>query len=313
MNLRKATHEGDLHLGDKVLSCAVLDDGTRVLTATTVFQAFDRPRRGRATESYRAEHMPSFIDANNLQPFLGQEVRRWIKTIDYQTLSGSPRSGYDARILRGLCKVYIDANRAGVLQPSQTKFVAIAEALLYALSDIGITALVDEATGYQYEREKDELQKLLKAYISEELRPWQKTFPDIYYKEIFRLNGWDFTLQGIRKRPGVVGKWTNKLIYEQLPNGVLEELKRVTPEHTRFHQSLTIDVGHPHLTAQINRVVTLMSVSDDWEDFQRTFNKHLYRSKQDKLLEDGALSSKDAKKKGDADRFYGDLFDDHTD
>mgnify|MGYP003561277120 CR=1 FL=1 len=50
-----------------------------------------------------------------------------------------------------------------------------------AFARVGITALVDEATGYQYERENDELQKILKAYISEELLPWQKRFPDIFY------------------------------------------------------------------------------------------------------------------------------------
>ena len=33
---------------------------------------------------------------------------------------------------------------------------------------VGIIALIDEATGYQHEREQDELQKLLKAYIAEE-------------------------------------------------------------------------------------------------------------------------------------------------
>lgn len=64
---------------------------------------------------------------------------------------------------------------------------------------VGITALVDEATGYQYDREKNELQKILKAYIAEDLLPWQKRFPDIYYKELFRLNGWDFTVNGIKK------------------------------------------------------------------------------------------------------------------
>ena len=114
---------------------------------------------------------------------------------------------------------------------------------------IGITALVDEATGYQYEREKDELQKILKAYISEELLQWQKTFPEKYYQEIFRLNGWDFTLSSIKKRPGVVGIWTNKLIYEQLPKGVLKELKEKTPvseagnKTARYFQSPTPDYG----------------------------------------------------------------------
>ena len=68
-----------------------------------------------------------------------------------------------------------------------------------AFARVGITALVDEATGYQYEREHDELQKILKAYISEELLPWQKRFPDIFYKELFRLNGWNYTVNGIKK------------------------------------------------------------------------------------------------------------------
>ena len=47
---------------------------------------------------------------------------------------------------------------------------------------VSIIALVDEATGYQYTREKDELQKILKAYIAEELLPWQKRFPDEFFK-----------------------------------------------------------------------------------------------------------------------------------
>lgn len=65
--------------------------------------------------------------------------------------------------------------------------------------------------------EKDALQKLLKAYVAEELRGWVKTFPDVYYREIFRLNNWNYTLNDIKLRPGVVGKWTNNIIYKQLP------------------------------------------------------------------------------------------------
>ena len=61
----KSKYEGELHIGDKTLPCAVLDDGTRILTATSVFEAFDRPRKGKSSESYRADQMPSFINANN--------------------------------------------------------------------------------------------------------------------------------------------------------------------------------------------------------------------------------------------------------
>lgn len=275
----KATHEGELKLGEKTLSCAVLSDGTRVLTASAIFGAFDRPRKGKSSEEYRVDQMPSFINANNLQEFVGEQLREWTMLIEYEDLNGNIRTGYNARILRGLCKVYIDARNSNALLKTQERFAIVAEGLLYALSDIGITALVDEATGYQYDREKDALQKILKAYIAEELLPWQKRFPDIYYKELFRLNGWDFTVQGIKKRPGVIGRWTNTLIYEQLPQGVLAELKAKTPKSergnktARYHQLLTLDVGEPNLTAQIGQVVTLFQLSDNmahmWQQFEK--------------------------------------------
>lgn len=274
-----AKYEGELKIGDKVLPCAVLSDGSRILTAASVFEAFDRPRKGKSSEEYRAELMPSFINANNLQPYVDSDFRKWIELIPYTSISGVNRQGYDARVLRGLCKIYIDARKDGALLKSQERFADIAETILYALSDVGIVALVDEATGYQYDREKDELQKILKAYISEELLPWQKRFPDIFYKELFRLNGWDFTIRDIKKRPGVIGKWTNTLIYEQLPKGVLSELKKKTPvsahgnKTARYHQSLTLDVGEPNLTAQINQVVTLFQLSDNMQHMWQQFKK----------------------------------------
>jgi hypothetical protein len=45
------------------------------------------------------------------------------------------------------------------------------------LADIGIIALVDEATGYQEVRAKDALAKILEAFIAKELQPWVQTFP----------------------------------------------------------------------------------------------------------------------------------------
>lgn len=148
-----------------------------------------------------------------------------------------------------------------------------------AFARVGITALVDEATGYQYEREHDELQKILKAYISEKLLPWQKRFPDIFYKELFRLNGWNYTVNGIKKRPSVIGKWTNTIIYGELPKGVLNELKKKTPKSEsgnrtgRYHQYLTEDVGEPNLEKQINKIVTLFQVSDNMSQFWHNFKK----------------------------------------
>ena len=189
-------------------------------------------------------------------------------------------SGYEATALVDFCNLILDARAAGKIKTDRQRIIAEqCEILVKSFAKVGIIALVDEATGYQYEREKDELQKILRAYISEELLSWQQRFPDIFYKELFRLNGWDFTVKGIKKRPQVIGKWTNTLVYEQLPKGVLKKLKEVTPKSkagnytARFFQSLTADIGDPHLTAQVNQVITLFMLSDNMKDMWNKFEK----------------------------------------
>lgn len=224
------------------------------------------------------------MDAQNLQPFINEELRAVIDKVEYINKNGKVLEGFDANILPLVSDLYLRAREAGVItNPNQLATAKKAEILVRSLAKVAITALIDEATGYQYDRERDELQKILKIYISEELLKWQKTFPDTYYIEIFRLNGWNYTIRDIQKRPGVIGKWTNKIIYEQLPKGILEELKKKTPKSSsgnytsRFFQSLTLDTGHPHLSAQLNQVIAIMRISDNWQEFINNFNKMVSR------------------------------------
>lgn len=280
----KATHEGKITIGENELAVAVLEDGTRVITQSAVFKAFGRTKRGRMKDDIRVPNMPAFIDANNVQPYINQDLRAVLNTITYLSKNGNESTGYDANILPLMCKMYLDARQEKVLKIAQLPLARASEILLLGLSKIGITALVDEATGYQYEREKDALQIILKAFINEELLKWQKMFPDTFYFEIFRLNKWDYTVNGINKRPGVIGKWTKELIYKQLPKGVLEELKLKTPKSelgnytARFFQSLTPDIGHPALTAQIYKVIGIMNISNTWDEFKNSFNRMVDRA-----------------------------------
>jgi len=282
--LLKATNEGKIQLGENELSVAVLEDGTRIITQSAVFKSFGRTKRGRTKEDVRVPNMPAFIDANNLQPYINQDLKTVLKPIEYTAKNGSDTTGYDANILPLMCKMYLDARQAKVLKTQQIPLARASEILLIGLSKIGITALVDEATGYQYEREKDALQIILKAYINKELLKWQKMFPDQFYFEIFRLNGWSYTVSGIKKRPGVIGTWTKELIYNQLPKGVLQELIDKTPKSkegnytARFFQSLTPDIGHPALTAQIYKVIGIMQISNTWNEFKSNFNRMVDRA-----------------------------------
>jgi hypothetical protein len=95
---------------------------------------------------------------------------------------------------------------------------------------------------------------------------------------IFRLNGWEFTESSIKKRPGVVGKWTNDF-YERLAPGVLAEIQRIVPRDdkgrpkVRYHQMLTDHVGHPKLKEFLEGIKALMRVSDNWSTFQELLNR----------------------------------------
>jgi len=68
----KATHFGKITIGEKVLTCAVLEDGTRILSNKAMFSAFDKVRKGKSKEENRVTNMPSFIDANNLKPYINK-------------------------------------------------------------------------------------------------------------------------------------------------------------------------------------------------------------------------------------------------
>jgi hypothetical protein len=273
-----ATHVGELRIGNRTLECAVLEDGTRVINQTTVLAAL-----GRHTEKSRrgdpgAKRAP-FLAAGNLQPFISDELREMMEPVAYRLPGGSGRAwGYRADALPMVCEVYLEARELKALAPSQGPVAAAAEVLVRGLARVGIIALVDECTGYQETRARYELQRILERYVQAEFRPWIKTFPDEFFQEVYRLQGWEFK-PGTSKRTQLVGRLVNKYIYEQLPPGVHEELRRLNPRTQKghrlykHHQFLTVDTGSKHLDRQIATVTTLMRISDSKEQFEELFER----------------------------------------
>ncbi|MCG0050224.1 P63C domain-containing protein [Priestia aryabhattai] len=278
----KATHFGKLNLGEKELTCAVLEDGSRIISRNAIFRAFGRTKRGRKKGEVRVANMPelpSFIDANNLTQYITGEIRELlINPVVYRAQNGREVEGYKAQIIPLMCDVYLSARMDKVLTKQQENLAIVSEILVRSLSKLGIVALVDEATGYQAERDKDELQRLLSKYISKELLPWVKRFPDEFYQEMFRLRGWDYpTVSG--QRPGIVGHYTNQFVYDHLPPGVKEELQKNNPSVApgkrkyKHHQFLTDDIGNVHLEKHLLKVITLMQASETWSEFLKKFNR----------------------------------------
>lgn len=287
----KATHEGDLDIGNTKIHAAVLEDGTRVLSERETMAALGGKRGGshwqRKSRGAEGGDLPVYVSASNLAPFITDDLREKLsKPVVYRTLEGgNPGNGLRAEALPQICDVWLKARDAGALHHTQLHIAVQADILMRGLATVGITALVDEATGYQDDRNRQELQRILEAYIAQELLPWTKRFPDEFYKEMFRLRGWRWSPVSV-KRPGYVGKLTNKLVYEKLPDGVLEELKRKNPSigpgrrRHKHHQFLTDDIGHPHLGRHLAAVVALMRAAPDWRSFERMFARAFPKNEQ---------------------------------
>ena len=64
-----------------------------------------------------------------------------------------------------------------------------------------------------------------------------------------------------------------------MPEGVLNELREKNPidyngkRKTCHHQHLTTDVGIPHLDKHLTRLITIMQLSDDYDDFKRLYTR----------------------------------------
>lgn len=269
--------DGSLIVGDQEIRCAVLADGRRVLSQQTMLKTLGRARSAKGGQGSESG-LPPFLAAQNLQPFISDELRETLAAIPYRPLSGGRAWGYRAEILPMVCDVYLEARKAGATTTGQDRVADTCEMLVRSLAKIGIIALVDEATGYQEIRARDELQRILEYYIQEELRPWTKMFPDDFFREIYRLQEWEYK-PGSAKRTPYVGKLINKYIYEQLPPGVLDQLRELNPvtqngrRKHKHHQYLTSDTGNKHLDRQISTVTTLLRISDDKEQFEELFER----------------------------------------
>ena len=285
--IQKATHQGELHIGDIKIPCAVLEDGTRVLRERSIAKSLQRKGGGAHWQRKKSDKtgafLPEYVSAKNLAPFINEELRlKLINPVTYKTISGSQAQGIKASLLVDICNVWLETRENGALLESQHNTSKMAEILLKGFAHVGIVGLVDEATGYQEVRDRLALQKILEMYIAKELQPWVKTFPDEFYEQLFKLKGWQFKPLSV-KRPQVVGRITNDIIYERLERGVLDELKNRTPKDEKgrrkhhFHRLLTDDIGNPKLREHISNVITLMKASASYNNFYRLLQRAMPR------------------------------------
>jgi len=271
--------------GDIAIPCAVLDGEIRVLTQNGVLKAVGRVGRPQKAMGLDNDQMPPFLAAQNIRKHTPDEAFEMCVPIPFKLKSGLYSWGYRAELLPLVCEGYLKAQDEGELLPNQKVVADRCAILVRGLARVGIIALVDEATGYQKERKRDALAKILEAYIAKELQPYVKTFPVEYYENLFRLRGVDFSTTTV-KRPSYFGTLTNDIIYSRLAPGVLDELKRAIPRNakgrpaTKYFRLLTSNFGYHKLRDHLGGVVTLMRMSNSYPEFRSKLNEFFPRGGQ---------------------------------
>jgi hypothetical protein len=283
-NMPKAIAEGELKIGELVLSCAVLDDAsnTRVLTQNAFLKAIGRHPFAPGGTGSAIDQTAPFLRAKNLFPFISDELVR--SSTPIQFLPRNPTSGadgvgygYGARLLPDVCWVYQDAFAAGKLLPNQIHIGEACRAFLKQLTNYAIEDLVDDATGYADIRKRKALDRIIEKYVREDAQPYAKLFDIEFYRNIYRLNGWDFD-PAKSARPGVIGHWTND-IYDRLAPGVKMALhkrvkRNVSGKPTqKLTQYLTKEEGKPEMLRLLEGVIVAMKLSDTWIDFQEKLDR----------------------------------------
>lgn len=225
----------------------------------------------------KALKKPRFTVGTWLLPYLDD------KTLDalnspVKFKSNSISYGYQATLLVDIANAVIAAYFDNATTSRQNRIVNNARRIVTASAKLGINALIDAITGYEPLREDQELQKFFAKFLTEQPREWKKTYPDEYYQEIYRLNGWQYPPVW-KNHPQVVAHWTITAVYDRLAPLLIDELQERNPttesghrEHLH-HQFLSAEHGYPLLEKHLYAITSLMRSCSNWKEFERAANR----------------------------------------
>jgi hypothetical protein len=259
-----ARYRGTLTVQDDALpvACYVLDTGQRVISRSSAVDAIageEDARKGGDLHKY-------------LRP-LGSYLRRDLddELIEFRidNVTNKRVLGITAEMFLEICRGFVLARDAGALTTNRQNAMAVrCNAFLAACATVGLIALIDEATGYQYERAADALQVKLRAFLEDEMRKWEKTFPDQLWIEFGRLTGWDGSVQA---RPKYWGKLVMELVYEYLDPDVAEWLRTNAPKPRHgqnYHQWLSEQYGLQKLVEHIWMLIGVASTCSNMTELR---------------------------------------------
>lgn len=283
--LPKAIADGTIKLADAEIECAVLEDGTRVLSQRGIGRALKRSRTGYFKAGPDADGgaaLPHILRPAALKPFFPNDLSVVLNYIEYVPRQGGRSAhGITARAFLEICDIWQRAAAAKALRPNQLHVVEEIRRLTAGLTYIGLIALIDEQTRYQERRSQNELQAILEAYVLPEHRTWVQEIPPEFTQLLCRTYGWRYSEDN--RTPRYAGTFIRKVIYEQMPTPVLPKLDELNPTGSngrrkrKHHSHLTVSHGREHFKSQLIAVMTLLRATPPgkkeffWRLFERNF------------------------------------------
>lgn len=266
----KAEWAGVLPLGDNELPCYVLSDGRRVISRTGATASLTGRSSG---------NLESYVRIGPLQPYLPPDFTDHMIEFTLEGVTHKTVRGITAESFCDLCTAYVKALEADALQSvRQREIAAHAGMFLAASAKVGLLALIDEATGYQFDRAEDALRLKLKIFLDDEMRKWEKTFPDQLWAEFGRLTNYKGATNS--QRPKYWGKLVNELVYGYLDADVAKWLKEHAPKPRHgqnYHQWLSGQYGLKRLTEHLWMLVGMASACQDMAELRRRMGERFGR------------------------------------
>jgi hypothetical protein len=235
---------GFLQAGENELPCYVLEDGRRVISRTGATRSLTGRGGG---------NLESYIRVGALRGYLPPDFTEQMIEFALVGVTNKAVRGITAESFLDICTAYVRALDDGALNsPRQQEIAVQAGVFAASCAKVGLIALIDEATGYQYDRAEDALRFKLKVFLEDEMRTWEKTFPDQLWSEFGRLTNWKGSTNS--QRPRYWGKLVMELVYDYLDKDVADWLRENTPTPQRgqnYHQWLSSQYGLKRLTEHL--------------------------------------------------------------
>jgi P63C domain len=264
-----AKFRGQIDLSGNIVDVYVLDTGERVLSMRGAVKAMTGQDAGNLVE---------YISIQGLKDFINKDLVL-VGTKDFFIPGTQFRGrGITAEQFEAILTGYVQALNAKTLTTDRQREIAITCAILStAFLRVGIIAQIDEATGYQYVRAEDALQIKLRAFIADELRAWEKTFPDELWEQFGRLTHWK---GGLHSRPKWWGHLVMELIYDALDPDIAKYLKENKPKPyhgQNYHQWFTQDIGLKALIPHIFEIIGIAKTCRDLRELREKVAEHYGR------------------------------------